>query len=84
VSATPEPATRERLRAIIAEILEMEVTEDDVDSSFHQDLGVSSLEKVAIVTRVENEFSVTLTDAEAAAMTSLRSAAELLSDRGVR
>jgi acyl carrier protein len=81
VSATPEAATWDRLRAIIAEILEMDVTENDVDSSFYEDLGVSSLEKVAIVTRVENEFAVTLTDTEAASMTSLRSAGAVLSDK---
>jgi acyl carrier protein len=84
VPATPEAATRERLRAILADILEMDVTDGDVDASFYEDLGVSSLEKVAIVTRVENEFAVTLTDGEAAAMTSLRSAVTVLADKGVR
>ncbi|HYS36856.1 MAG TPA: acyl carrier protein [Pseudonocardiaceae bacterium] len=81
MSATPEAATWDRLRTIIAEILEMDVTENDVDSSFYEDLGASSLEKVAIVTRVENEFAVTLTDTEAASMTSLRSAGAVLSDK---
>jgi acyl carrier protein len=55
-----------------------------VDSRFYEDLGMSSLEKVAIVAKVEEEFSVVLTDTEAAAMTSLRSTVNLLSGRGVR
>jgi len=84
VSTTPEAAAGERLRAIIAEILEMDATEIDADSSFHEGLGMSSLEKVAIVTRMETEFSVTLAHTEAASVTSLRSAVELLSGKGVR
>jgi acyl carrier protein len=84
VPAIPETDTQERLRMIIAEIIEMDLTENEVDSSFSEDLAVSSLEKVAIVSKVEKEFSVTLTDSEAASMTSLRSAVELLSGKGVR
>lgn len=68
---------------MVEEILEAEVAEDDFDASFYEDLGLNSLEKVAFIARVEAEFSVTLTDEEAASMTSLRSTVEVLAGKGV-
>lgn len=74
----------QRLCAIITEMLEIELTHEDIDCLFYEDLGVSSLEKVAIVTKVENEFAVSLTDIEAASMTSLRTSVKVLSSKGAQ
>ncbi|GGT14253.1 AMP-binding protein [Streptomyces purpureus] len=72
---------RDRLREIVASILEMEVTSIESDASFYEDLGVDSLEKVELVARIESEFGLSLTPAEAAAVTSVDAAVTVLGDR---
>ncbi|MDG9715354.1 AMP-binding protein [Streptomyces sp. DH24] len=71
----------DRLRAIVATVLELDIAEVSADASFHQNLKVDSLEKVEISVRIERHFGVTLTDEEAAAMDSVRDAAVLLGGR---
>jgi acyl carrier protein len=74
-------AIHDRLRAIVATVLEMDVAEVSADASFHQNLRVDSLEKVEISVRIERDFGVTLTDEEAAAMDSVRDVAALIAGR---
>ncbi|MEU6732762.1 AMP-binding protein [Streptomyces physcomitrii] len=68
----------ERLRGIVASILELDPAEVPEDARFYEDLGADSLEKTAITARVEGEFGVRLTAEDATAMGSLREAAEVL------
>ncbi|MEU7634156.1 acyl carrier protein [Nocardia sp. NPDC049220] len=51
-----------RLRAIAGEVLELDAETIDIGANFYDDLGVSSLEKAEILSRIEREFGVTLTD----------------------
>ncbi|MEU7768852.1 acyl carrier protein [Nocardia sp. NPDC049190] len=51
-----------RLRAIAGEVLELAAEAIDIGAHFYDDLGVSSLEKAEILSRIEREFGVTLTD----------------------
>ncbi|MDQ3402041.1 MAG: AMP-binding protein [Actinomycetota bacterium] len=62
----------------MAAILEMEIHEIDVDASFYDDLGASSLEKVAMITEFEREFGVSISDAEATVMHCVADAVALL------
>ncbi|MEV6960752.1 AMP-binding protein [Streptomyces sp. NPDC051207] len=71
----------DRLRAIVATVLEMDIEEVPADASFQQHLKVDSLEKVEISVRIERDFGVTLTEEEAAAMDSVRDVAALLDSR---
>lgn len=61
----------DRLRAITAEVLEMDVDGVDVRAHFYEDLGASSLEKAEILARIEREFSVTLSDGSIARLDSV-------------
>ncbi|HEX5565517.1 MAG TPA: acyl carrier protein, partial [Streptomyces sp.] len=72
---------RTRLREIVAAVLELDVAEVTTDASFHQELGVDSLEKIEIATRIEKDFGVSLTSEEAAGMDSVDGAAELVTGR---
>ncbi|MDQ0765559.1 AMP-binding protein [Streptomyces canus] len=71
---------RDRLREIVASVLEVE--KDDIESGalFYEELGISSLEKAAIVAAIEREFGA-LSAEEAAALTSLDAAVSVLSER---
>ncbi|SEM10674.1 acyl carrier protein [Streptacidiphilus jiangxiensis] len=52
----------------MAEVLDVDVTEVSETDLFYEDLGVDSLEKVEITTRVEAEFGVKLSAEQAAAI----------------
>ncbi|MFD9793776.1 AMP-binding protein [Streptomyces sp. NPDC059070] len=76
----PLGIVRDRLREIVASVLE--VDQDSIESGalFYDDLHASSLEKVAIAAAIEHEFGV-LSAAEAAALTSVDAALCVLSQR---
>ncbi|MFC5147830.1 AMP-binding protein [Streptomyces aureoversilis] len=76
--------TGDRLRDIVAFVLDLDVADVRADASFHQDLKVDSLEKVEIAARIEQTFGVALGDDETAGMDSVRDAVELLAAKGPR
>ncbi|MFE8910917.1 AMP-binding protein [Streptomyces globisporus] len=71
---------RGRLRKIVASVLEVEADEITSDALFYEELGISSLEKAAITAAVEREFGA-LSVQDAAALTSLNTAASIFSER---
>ncbi|MFD6334858.1 AMP-binding protein [Streptomyces niveus] len=71
---------RNRLRKIVASVLEVEKEDIESGALFYEELGISSLEKVAITAAVEREFGA-LSVEDAAALTSLNTAASVLSER---
>ncbi|MFJ7416270.1 AMP-binding protein [Streptomyces sp. NPDC098077] len=71
---------RGRLRKIVASVLEVEADDITSDALFYEELGISSLEKAAIAAAVEREFGA-LSAQDAAALTSLNTAASILSER---
>ncbi|WP_256096676.1 AMP-binding protein [Streptomyces agglomeratus] len=78
--AEPIDIVRDRLREVVASVLEVE--KDDIESGalFYEELGISSLEKVAIAAAIEREFGA-LSPEEAAALTSLDAAVSVLGER---
>ncbi|MGA4789167.1 MULTISPECIES: acyl carrier protein [Nocardia] len=72
----------DRLRAITAEVLEMDVDGVDIRAHFYEDLGASSLEKTEILARIEREFSVTLSDGSIARLDSLGDALAVVDSSG--
>ncbi|WP_424888602.1 AMP-binding protein [Streptomyces sp. XH2] len=68
----------DRLREIVAFVLDVDVEDVRTDASFHQELKVDSLEKVEIAARIEQTFGIALGDDETAAVDSVRDALELL------
>ena len=63
---TRQRPTSEDLRALVAEILELEVGEVAPEASFPADLGMDSLQKTAVVVALEQRFGVVLEPEQAA------------------
>jgi acyl carrier protein len=80
--ATPIDSVRDRLREIVASVLEIEKADFESDALFYEDLGIDSLEKVAIAAAIECEFGA-LSPEESAALTSLDAAVSVVGRRGV-
>lgn len=76
----PESTTdvSDRLRELVAAVLELDSASVPVDASFQKSLGVDSLEKSEITTRMGDAFGIALTDEEATAIDSVRDAVDLL------
>ncbi|MFF7025444.1 AMP-binding protein [Streptomyces klenkii] len=73
-----KPDAGDRLREIVAFVLDIDVEDVRADASFHQELKVDSLEKVEIAARIEQTFGIALGDDETAAVDSVRDALDLL------
>ncbi|WP_200882688.1 AMP-binding protein [Amycolatopsis sp. MJM2582] len=73
----------DRLRAIVASVLDVDKDDIEPDALFYEDLGITSLDKVAITAGIEREFGV-LSPQESAAVTSLDTAVAVLSERATR
>lgn len=50
----------DRISAIAAEVLDVDVGDIDVHADLYEALGASSLEKAEIIARVEKEFAVVI------------------------
>ncbi|GHG12963.1 AMP-binding protein [Streptomyces filamentosus] len=73
----------DRLREIVASVLEVEKEGIESGALWYEQLGMSSLEKVAITVAIEREFGP-LSAEEAAALTSLDAAVSVLGERATR
>lgn len=71
---------RDRLREIVATVLEVDKEAIEPAAQFYEELGMSSLEKTEVVVAVEREFGA-LSAQEAAAFTSLDAAVAVLGER---
>jgi acyl carrier protein len=71
-------ALKEELRALIAEIAEIDEVPDD--ASF-KDLGIDSMMGVEIVAAIERKYQVKIEDAELAEITTLNSSMALVTKK---
>jgi acyl carrier protein len=70
--------TVDRLREIVAAVLEVDVTQVTEDALFYEDLEVDSLHKTEISARVEREFHVRIGPEDWAAMHTITDVMTLL------
>ncbi|QHY93676.1 Benzoate--CoA ligase [Streptomyces sp. S4.7] len=68
----------QRVRSIVADVLETAEESIEDDALFFEDLGIDSLEKTEVVVRVEREFDVKLSAVDAAAMRCVEDSAAVL------
>ncbi len=73
----------DRLRGIVASVLEIAEGEVWPAASFYEDLAVDSLEKAEITVRIECHFGVQFTADEAAELRSVADAVVLLRRKGL-
>jgi acyl carrier protein len=71
----------DRVRELVAAVLEMDVAQVGANASFHEDLEVDSLQKTEICARVEREFRVQFEPADAAMMRTVTDMVRLLRAR---
>jgi acyl carrier protein len=81
VSTQAKAATSERVRAIVASLLEVDDADVTDDGDFYDDLGADSLEKVELVMRLEAEFGVSIDADTAAGLRNVDDVVEVLTQR---
>lgn len=82
MNVVDDRTARDRLTAIVASVLELDLAEVDADAHFCDDLGAGSLERVEIAARVERDFGIGLDTEEAASMQRLSDALAVLRAKG--
>jgi acyl carrier protein len=71
----------ERIRAIIAEQLEVQAEEIVPEASFADDLGSDSLDLVELVMAMEEEFGIEISDEEAERIQTVQDAINFIEER---
>ena len=66
----------EKLQAIIADMLNVDASEVTMETTFVDDLGADSLDGFQILMGIEEEFDITISNEEAAAIVSVKDAVE--------
>jgi acyl carrier protein len=69
---------REELRAVVAEVIDVETAEVLDDAGFVDDLGVDSLMALEIVVVLEKKYGVKLGEAELKKISTLRAAHDVM------
>ncbi len=67
-----------RVKAIVAEQLDVDINEVKTDSSFVDDLGADSLDTVELVMALEEEFDAEIPDDEAEKITTVQLAVDYI------
>lgn len=71
-----------RVKAIVAEQLDVDINEVKTDSSFVDDLGADSLDTVELVMALEEEFNAEIPDDEAEKITTVQLAVDYINAQG--
>ena len=66
----------EKLQKLIASVLNVDVHEITPETTFAEDLGADSLDGFQILMGIEEEFDITISNEEAAAIVSVKDAVE--------
>ena len=78
----------ERVQALVADKLAVELEEVELDSSFTEDLNADSLDLVELIMAFEEEFSANgdqleISDEQAEQITTVREALDFLKEQGI-
>jgi acyl carrier protein len=68
----------EKVKAIIAEQLGLQLEEIKIDSRFVEDLGADSLDLVDLVMKLEDEFEVSIDDEQASNLRTVKDALDFI------
>ncbi|MBO2458325.1 acyl carrier protein [Actinomadura violacea] len=78
-----DPIVRAQVRAVIAEILELEPEEITPDGLFREDHGADSMTLIDILGSLEKEFDVAIGEGELTRMVNLDGVLAVLTDAGL-
>jgi len=68
----------DKIKAICSEYLGVEIEKIKTNSDFEEDLGADSLDKVGLVMAFEEEFSIDITDEDAAKVHTVEDAVNII------
>lgn len=71
----------EKIKSILAEKLGMEENTLSPETSFHDDLGIDSLDLVEVIWEVEKKFKITIPDEELERMRSIADLTDYVDQR---
>ncbi len=74
-------SVQEKVKSIIVEQLGVEADEVTLEASFTDDLGADSLDIVELVMAFEEEFGIEIPDEDAEKITTVKDAADYISER---
>ena len=74
-------SVHEKVKSIIVEQLGVEADEVTLEASFTDDLGADSLDIVELVMAFEEEFGIEIPDEDAERITTVKDAADYISER---
>jgi acyl carrier protein len=74
-------SVHEKVKSIIVEQLGVEADEVTMEASFTDDLGADSLDIVELVMAFEEEFGIEIPDEDAEKITTVKDAADYISER---
>ena len=74
-------SVHEKVKSIIVEQLGVEADEVTLEASFTDDLGADSLDIVELVMAFEEEFGIEIPDEDAEKITTVKDAADYISER---
>lgn len=70
----------EKLKAIIADVLNVDTEEISLDTTFVDDLGADSLDVFQIITGIEDEFDIEISNEDAEQIVSVGDAVEQIKE----
>lgn len=68
----------EKVRALLAEQLEIDEDQITMDTNIADDLGADSLDVVELVMAIEDNYGIVITDEKVASLTTVRQVVEFL------
>ena len=74
-------SVQDKVKSIIVEQLGVEADEVTLEASFTDDLGADSLDIVELVMAFEEEFGIEIPDEDAEKITTVKDAADYISER---
>lgn len=70
----------DRARQIVANVLNLEMEQVSLESSFQEDLGADSLEVVEVIVELEKEFSIDIPDERAERILTVQNAVDSVNE----
>ena len=73
----------EKIREVLCEQLDLDPSEIQMDTNFKEDLDADSLDLLELVTTLEDEYGINISEEDMEKLTTVGAVVEYLEDKGV-